>query len=71
MEPKSQQLIVNLPLKLIDRWPPSVAYRNSLLGCGFSLETNARVRCVSVHREWWLLQEVTLGCSKTLPVNQF
>ena len=47
MEPKSRQLIASLPLEMIDRWPPS-AYRNSLLGSGFALETNAREGCASV-----------------------
>ena len=38
MEPKSWQLIASLPLLELIRWPPSIAYHNSLLGSGFALE---------------------------------
>ena len=64
MEPKSRQLIASLPLELIDRWPPSIAYHNSLLGSGFALDTNARVGCASVYtRGWWLLWSKLQGGS--------
>ena len=36
MDPKSRQLILSLQLELIDRWPPSIAYHNSLRGTGFA-----------------------------------
>ena len=62
MEPISQQLIASVPLELIDRWPPSIAFHNSLLVSGFALETNARVVCASVQtRVWWLLGGNTKG----------
>ena len=56
-----------LSLELIDKWPPSIAYHNSLLGSGFALETNARVGCASGQtREWWLIRETPRGvCSKS------
>ena len=44
-------LIASLPLELIDRWPPSIAYHSSLLGSGFTLENNARVGGASVQTE--------------------
>ena len=72
VEPKTLHLIASLPLELIDRWLPSIACHNSLLGSRFTLETNAMVGCASVQtREWWLLyivetpRVVTLVCSKS------
>ena len=63
MEPKSPQLVASL---LIDRRPPSIAYRNSLLGSGFALESNARVGCASI----LTTRELTLGLANPLPSNE-
>ena len=52
MEPKSRQLIVSLPLELIDRWPPSTAIITHNYEVD-ALETNASVGYARVQtREW-------------------